>query len=190
LELQTTDEFYYALSSAGRRFDRSLMVKLAMTLKTQMLLEGFLAEIVLLPQNKEAMARASAAYTPAVCPEGLEIIFTWRVPRGGRNDRSSTSANGEYLEVRIGDLYSELHEPGLAEDFMKQFFAPRNPVSPAAKKGFITFFPRLLQGPRFVPTTISAQESYPYNSAGSDTKARFSGFFGLSVSLVIPEFKF
>lgn len=193
-ELQTTEEFYRTVSSAGA-YDRTLFVKLAMTLKTKMLLDGFLSEIVLEPQNKAAVARASAAYTVPVCPEGLEIIFTWRVPHGaaapgsgasstatatsgssGGNSGSISAGAGatagagasrdhEYLEVRIGDMYFELHEPGLAEDFMKQFFAPENPVSPSAKKGFVTFFPTLLHGPRYSATpntgSVSGSASSP-----------------------------
>lgn len=154
-ELQASEDFYELLSSAGR-FDRTLFVKLAMTLKTQMLLEGFLSEIVLQPQNKAAVARASAAYTAPVCPEGLEIIFTWRVPKqqsSGAHSASEPATGREYLEVRIGDMYFELHEPGLAADFMRQFFARENPVSPTAKRAFVTFFPALLRGdkPRAQP---------------------------------------
>jgi hypothetical protein len=207
-ELQSTEAFYQQLSSGGS-YDRTLFVKLAMTLKTKMLLEGFLSEIVLQPQNKAAVARASAAYTVPVCPEGLEIIFTWRVPKTSAGTSSSTGASaasaggasgasrsGEYLEVRIGDMYFELHEPGLAEDFMRQFFAPENPVSPSAKKGFTTFFPVLLQGQKSasaaaqskVPASGSAVGSVGTGSAAEVVKEASrapAGIFGLRVSYTI-----
>lgn len=190
-ELQTTEEFYRTVSSAGA-YDRTLFVKLAMTLKTKMLLDGFLAEIVLEPQNKAAVARASAAYTVPVCPEGLEIIFTWRVPRSTQG--AAAGVDHEYLEVRIGDMYFELHEPGLAEDFMKQFFAPENPVSPSAKKGFVTFFPTLLRGPSYtassvagsgagVTSALAAPAAVPRNNEGVQLGSS-NLFAGLRVSNV------
>jgi hypothetical protein len=163
-DLQQTQAFYDRMCAPGAPFDRTLLVKLAMTLKTKMLLEGFLNEVVLQPQNKAAVVRASARYTVPVCPEGLEILFTWRVPHHGGADRAGASkvkqtqapaqaqtqaqtsqGEEEYLEVRMGDMYFELHERGLAEDFMRQFFAPLNPVSPAAKKGFATYFPAMMK---------------------------------------------
>lgn len=195
-ELQSTEAFYQQLSSGGS-YDRTLFVKLAMTLKTKMLLEGFLSEIVLQPQNKAAVARASAAYKVPVCPEGLEIIFTWRVPKTTAGTSSTSAASvagasgagrsGEYLEVRIGDMYFELHEPGLAEDFMRQFFAPENPVSPSAKKGFTTFFPVLLQGQK---SASAAQSKAPMSSVSTGSAAEMvkeasrvpTGIFGLRVS--------
>lgn len=201
-ELQSSEAFFHALSSSGRGFDRTLMVKLAMTLKTKMLLEGFLSEIVLQPQNKEAVRRASAAYTPLVCPEGLEIIFTWRVPHAHKISTTTTSKQGsakgsgvdhEYLEVRIGDMYFELHEAGLAEDFMRQFFAPENPVSPSAKRAFVTHFPALLRGARHSsPPILSGGTSTSTAGAGvvdvstptavTQSKSKYAGFFGLRVS--------
>merc|ERR1719487_1485425 len=158
LELQSSEPFYQQLAAAGA-YDRTLFVKLAMTLKTKMLLDGFLAEIVLQPQNKAAVAAASASYTVPVCPEGLEILFTWRVPKP-----TGAGRGRERLEVRIGDFFVELSEPGLAEDFMRQFFAERNPVSPSAKKGFATHFPALLCGHRGTharPQTDSASTAAP-----------------------------
>lgn len=189
-ELQSADEFFTALSAAGRGFDRTLMVKLAMTLKTKMLLDGFLSEITLQPQNKEAVRRASAAYSEPVCPEGLEIIFTWRVPHTSTaSKRSSASAatgsvDHEYLEVRIGDMYFELHEAGLAEDFMRQFFTPHNPVSPSAKKAFVTYFPSLLKGP-YTPNTREDSTKPPVTVSvptPASVRSTYGGFFGLQVS--------
>lgn len=179
-ELQSSEDFYEQLFSSAGVYDRTLFVKLSMTLQTKMLLDGFLAEVVLQPQNRAAVLRASSAYTAAVSPEGLEMVFTWRAGRLGGAAVSDTHTDpsvpttpsscsiahtsdssipptttttttgvqeGGYLEVRIGDaLCMELHEPGLAEDFMRQFFAAHKPVSPHAKKGFATFFPALLQG--------------------------------------------
>ena len=174
-ELQSSEDFYEQLFSSAGAYDRTLFVKLSMTLQTKMLLDGFLAEVVLQPQNRAAVLRASSAYTAAVSPEGLEMVFTWRAGAAvsGTHTASSPSScsiahtfdpiipptttttttsaagvqEGGYLEVRIGDtLCMELHEPGLAEDFMRQFFAAYKPVSPHAKKGFATFFPALLQG--------------------------------------------
>ena len=192
-ELQSTEAFFQALSSSGRGFDRTLMVKLAMTLKTKMLLEGFLSEIVLQPQNKEAVRRASAAYTPLVCPEGLEIIFTWRVPHKAASTKHSgakgSGMDHEYLEVRIGDMYFELHEAGLAEDFMRQFFAPENPVSPSAKKAFVTYFPALLRGGARSTLGVSASAGAGAGVVDVSTpapvtrsKSKYAGFFGLRVS--------
>jgi hypothetical protein len=189
-ELQSTEDFYQQLSSAGG-YDRTLFVKLAMTLKTKMLIEGLLAEIVMQPQNKAAVARASAAYTAPVCPEGLEVIFTWRVPK-----RGAPATDRGYLEVRIGDVYFELHEPGLAEEFMKQFFAREKPVSPSAKRGFVTFFPALLRGQKHTVSGGSDMGKAPSSSMPSTANAPLSagasaaksprqvaaGMFGLRVS--------
>ncbi|KAJ1430278.1 hypothetical protein B484DRAFT_51752 [Ochromonadaceae sp. CCMP2298] len=146
-QLRQNEDFFEALAARGD-YDRTLFVKLAMTLKTQILLEGFLAEIYLLPKNKAIVAAASAQYTEPVCPQGLEILFSWRKGGGG----------GDMLEVRIGKMVFALEEPGLAEDFMRQFFS-QEPVSPGAKMGFASGFPALLgaQGARAFPIVPPTQ---------------------------------
>jgi hypothetical protein len=147
-ELRQDEAFFEALAAKGD-YDRTLFVKLAMTLKTQILLEGFLAEIYLLPKNKAIVAEASAQYTEPVCPQGLEILFSWRKGGGGVGGAGGVGGVGavtDVLEVRIGKSLFTLEEAGLAEDFMRQFFS-NQPVSPAAKMGFARGFPALLSAP-------------------------------------------
>lgn len=76
-ELLTSQDFFEQLSSTGD-YDRTLFVKLAMTLKTKLLLQGFLDEIVLEPKNKAIISAASNEYTEPECQKGLDILFTWR----------------------------------------------------------------------------------------------------------------
>ena len=72
----------------------------------------------------------------------MEIVFTWRT------SKPISDPSRDYLEVHLGSTSFLIKEPGIADDFMRQFFHPSKPVSFAAKLGFIKFFPRLLnEGP-------------------------------------------
>ena len=100
-ELQGSDEFYRIMSQEAEPFDRSLMVKLAMTIKTHILIEGLLNEMDMTPRNKEVFYNASKAYTATECTKGLEILFLWRKPTVSLS-RKHTEGHTGYLEVQIG----------------------------------------------------------------------------------------
>lgn len=185
-QLLSSDEFYSAVSTEGL-YDRTLFVKLAMTVKTKLLLQGFLDDISMQPAHKAILAAASSEYDEPECRKGLELLFTWRKGLDGQHPTGEGSGGGrsrggggvrrtqqvDYFEVRIGAAQWDIREPGLAADFMRQFFSS-DPVSLSAKHGFISLFPSLLSGPHYSPT--------PTISTGADAPSPFTATAGDSSS--------
>jgi len=154
-QLLSSDEFYAVLSTEGQ-YDRTLFVKLAMTVKTTLLLQGFLDDISMQPSHKAILAAASSEYNEPECRKGLELLFTWRkgseqAAGEGIGVSGTARTQVDYLQVRIGEAQWEIRETGLAADFMRQFFSS-DPVSLSAKQGFISLYPTLLSGARYSPT--------------------------------------
>jgi len=163
-QLLSSDEFYSAVSTEGL-YDRTLFVKLAMTVKTTLLLQGFLDDISMEPSHKAIFAAASSEYDEPECRKGLELLFTWRKGAGG-GSRGGMRTQVDSFEVRIGAAQWDIYEPGLAADFMRQFFSS-DPVSLSAKQGFISLFPALLSGSDYSPTISTAADAPPPVSGDS-----------------------
>lgn len=171
-QLLSSDEFYSAVSTEGL-YDRTLFVKLAMTVKTKLLLQGFLDDISMQPAHKAVLAAASSEYNEPECRRGLELLFTWRkglalqpTGEGSSSSRGGVGTQVDYFEVRIGAAQWDIREPGLAADFMRQFFSS-DPVSLSAKQGFISLFPALLSGPQYSPTISTGADAPPSVAAAA-----------------------
>lgn len=170
-QLLSSDEFYSAISTEGL-YDRTLFVKLAMTVKTTLLLQGFLDDISMQPAHKAILAAASSEYDEPECRKGLELLFTWRKgldhqPAGG-GSRGGMRTQIDSFEVRIGAARWDIYEPGLAADFMRQFFSS-DPVSLSAKQGFISQFPALLSGSHYSPTISTGTDAPPPVAIAGDS---------------------
>jgi len=193
-QLLSSDEFYSAVSTEGL-YDRTLFVKLAMTVKTTLLLQGFLDDISMEPSHKAIFAAASSEYDEPECRKGLELLFTWRKGAGG-GSRGGMRTQVDSFEVRIGAVQWDIYEPGLAADFMRQFFSS-DPVSLSAKQGFISLFPALLSGSDYSPTISTAADAPPLVSGDScpspscmdPVRAAASRLRDKSVSLLIDSYQ-
>lgn len=150
-QLQSNGSFYASLASPIASYDRTLFVKLAISLPTKTLLDEFLSEITLKEESKAAFAavRNECVHKLQVCPAGMEILLTWRAAKSGNNCNNTATTEDskgkeeDYLEIRFGkELYFELYEPAdIAADFMQQLFNADNSVlSDSTRLQFATFF--------------------------------------------------
>mmetsp|Transcript_26791 Transcript_26791/g.38264 ORF Transcript_26791/g.38264 Transcript_26791/m.38264 type:complete len:452 (-) Transcript_26791:151-1506(-) len=153
-ELQASPEFFQALSSEGS-FDRTLLIKLAMTLRRDLLVQGLVDELPLRPDNARLLSEGSFLFLPSECPEGLEILITLRhanasCPSGGEEVAGpfgscdpSACRPRDLVEFRIGSQCVTIAEAGLAEDFFRQFFRPDQPVCAASRLSLVQRMPQL-----------------------------------------------
>mmetsp|Transcript_5304 Transcript_5304/g.5457 ORF Transcript_5304/g.5457 Transcript_5304/m.5457 type:complete len:604 (+) Transcript_5304:114-1925(+) len=168
-QLSLSDDFYKTLSSPAD-FDRTLVIKLAMDLKKDTLVQGLVHEMYLQPKNKEIIAQSSRKFSEENCPRGLEIIITWRSLARKQDRVESVSSAPDSLEFRInGVLLDTLTEPGIGEDFFVQFMNS-DPVSVHAKKRFPEQFPSLLKG----VYTHSESHYDPHENSLSPTQQKVS----------------
>jgi hypothetical protein len=144
-ELATSDKFYQAMTKG--LYDRTIFVKLAMNLKTELMIRGLVQELQITPKNAKLLSEAARNYEYEDCPKGMEIMFTWRHPQ-------ESNFNKDLLEIRLNSiLYATLDEPGLALDFFEQFVHQEEPVSVGAKMAFVEGFPTLLSSGTNSPKT-------------------------------------
>jgi hypothetical protein len=166
-QLAKTESFIQFLIQPGG-FDRTLILKLAMTLKKEVVMQGLVEELKVTKQHAQILMNVSANYPVTECPEGTEIAFTWH-----------TSNNQDWLEIVIDRQYIfPLHVPGLAADFFYQYFRIRDPVSDTAQKGIATLFPALFAASEpYIPSSVVARDNVPSTAPTmqtQNTKKRFS----------------
>lgn len=120
-----SSEFYDALISPHAHYDRSILVKMAMSVKRDMLIEGLVQDLNMKPENSELIAQAGQHFKSANCERGLEILFTWR---------AATESSSERFEIRVnGKKITSITKPGIGEDFFSKFVSSE-PVSPILKQ--------------------------------------------------------
>ena len=137
-ELANSPAFYAAVAASGATYDRSLLIKLAMTLKSELMIQGLVEELGVSRESALLLKEASNAYLDPEMRRGMEILFTWR------HGRPSTGGQ-EHFEVRMdGILMMSVPNADLAHDFFTQFVHPTDAVSPRAKIAFTSGFPTLL----------------------------------------------
>lgn len=139
-DLVSSADFYKAISSSAD-YDKSILVKLAMPLKTETLVQGLVKEMLLKPEHSALFAQISKKYKKEECERGLELLFTYRAPT------HKSGPNGSIFEIRIdGQLLDTIPNAALlAEDFFWQFVGD-DPVSASAKARFADNFPLVLSG--------------------------------------------
>eukprot|EP01038_Epipyxis_sp_PR26KG_P010287 gene10287-13830_t len=154
------DENFYSLMTKGS-YERTILVKLAMTLKTELIIQGLVEELHLKPLHSKLLSDASKIYEDPECPEGLEILFTWRhnsmsATGGVNNGNGNNNLFSSNLEVRIGkETYIPIYNNEISQDFIYQFFRPDEPVTDSGKLTMIQNFPLLLQtGYVYTPSII------------------------------------
>jgi hypothetical protein len=134
-ELANSPAFYAAVAANGAGYDRTLFIKLAMTIKSELMIAGLVEELGVSRESALLLKEASKAYTDPEMRRGLEILFTWR------HARPATGGH-EYFEVRMdGMLLLSVPNAALAHDFFTQFVHPVEPVSPRAKNSLHCRFP-------------------------------------------------
>eukprot|EP00981_Chlorochromonas_danica_P000137 scaffold39_cov176-Ochromonas_danica.AAC.3 len=141
-ELQRNEDFLQMMASSTVSFDRSLVIKLAMTLPKDVIVQGLVEELLLAPNHKDILAEATKRYDAAECPAGMQILFTWK--QGIKDAHGEIS---ELFEVRIDqNLIVSLSDEGLASDFFFQYFRD-DPVAPEARRQLVRNFPLLWSQP-------------------------------------------
>jgi len=130
-ELATDESFFQAMVSPNAKYDRTLLIKLNLALKCEVMVAALVEELLVTPRNSQILKDASKDWRDRECKRELEVSFTWR-------------AANNVLEIRTnGVLDSILTEPGIAQDVLTQFVSD-DPVAPGAKMAFATNFPALL----------------------------------------------
>jgi hypothetical protein len=133
-ELFTSSDFYGALMSPRALFDRSILVKMAMSVKRDLLVAGLVEDLGLRPESSALIAAAGRMFRSETCDRGLELLFTWR----------SAASGSESFDIRVaGRLVTSITAAGVGEDFFSRFVS-REPVSLALKRDLAT-----------MPTTLS-----------------------------------
>lgn len=70
-ELVNSPEFMDALASPRAAYDRSILVKMAMGVKRDMLIDGLVQELRMLPANSALIATVGRQFKSASCDRGL-----------------------------------------------------------------------------------------------------------------------
>lgn len=129
-------EFYDAMIAPSKYYDRSVMIKLAMTLQCDMMINSLVDELDMLPRNKELLVNASKNYEPKDCEKGLELFLTWRHARHPQDE--------DFFEIRVENkLIASVYEPSLARDLFR-YFVCEEPISITGKAAFVDNFPLVL----------------------------------------------
>ena len=144
-ERLSSSEYFDALASPTAAYDRSVLVKLAMGVKRDLLIEGLVQELNLRPESSRLVAEAGHLFKSPNCERGLgthystvdqdylsltilpcaELLFTWRAASGERR---------ESLDIRVnGRPIASIGAAGVAPDFFSKFVM-RDPVSPELKE--------------------------------------------------------
>jgi len=133
----SNNPIFYETMIAESDYDRSLLIKLAMTIKCELMISGLMDELGMSDNNKILLANASRKYEHTDCEKGLELLFTWKHPQISNNYSNS-------FEVYVNkSLLAIINEPSIGRDFLSQFVNDE-PVSPNAKIAFTSNFPIVL----------------------------------------------
>jgi hypothetical protein len=125
-ERMSSSEFYDALVSPHAHYDRSILVKMAMSVKKDMLIDGLVQDLNLRPEHSALIAQAGQLFKSPNCERGLELMFTWKASRNGEQERFDIRVNGKKI--------TSISKPGLSEDFFSKFVMANDPVSPVLRK--------------------------------------------------------
>eukprot|EP01031_Cornospumella_fuschlensis_P007278 gene7278-9020_t len=139
--------------------DRSLLVKLAMPLKKEIVVQALSEDLLLSAAHKQLLLEHTSLYQEALCPEGLEILF------------SSQQRGGElFLKIGSGGEGgggARLRRFGLAQDFFWQFFRTHDPVSAEARGELLAFLPAVFQPPPHADSHANNARVSPANPPAS-----------------------
>lgn len=137
-ELSNNQSFYNSIIEPSKYYDRSILIKLAMTLKCEMMIQGLVDELDMSDHNKGLLIEVNKKYGLQECEKGKELLLTWKHPQVINNFTDS-------FEIRINNvLAANIPEPTMGNDFMRHFVTVNDPVSPPAKKGFTEGFEHFL----------------------------------------------
>ena len=180
--LQESKAFYEAITEPDNGYGRSILMKLAMPLKKEVVIQGMLEEMHLQPDNARVLYDVAMRYNLTECAKGTEILVSW-FPPGALGIRKGSVNLDDYVEIRIGgELLATVHKEGLGKDFFTQYVSDE-PVTPEGKAGFASGFP-LLHAGHVVESSSrhssggrgAAAPQQPSRSVGEDAAESSLGF--------------
>lgn len=134
--VQTSD--FYPSIAASEDYDKSILIKMAMSVSTETLVQGLINDLKLTDEHGKVFAEITRKYRDRTCPRGLEFLFTYRASRNNQPPTMEVRVGGELFEV-ISDAVD------ISQDFFWQFVS-NCPVSEQAKIRFADNFPALIDG--------------------------------------------
>jgi hypothetical protein len=160
VDLQMNSSFYEAMIDENANYDRSLLIKLAMTLKCELIIQGLVEELDMTERNKALLVDANSKYPAKDCEKGLELLLTWRhAPETKSSRRDGSKLASSTFEIRVkNNLLARIEEATMGRDFMRHFVS-EDPVSPKTKAALADSFAAFISSPDEVEDEETVDES-------------------------------
>jgi len=163
-QLLSSSSFFQLMYSSNLSYERSMLIKLSMSIPKDILINGLLQEMNLTLSHAQAIQNLSTLYQDIHCPEGLDILLHW-IPHYHQNQNQNDGE--ELLEIQIGSNVKVVSQvSGLAEDFFYQYFRSDLPVSEELKHQLVAQFPAILH-PHTTITTATTTTALINNSSNT-----------------------